>query len=58
MIPAAFEYEVPETIDAALALLSKHGDDAKILTGGHSLIPMLKLRLTQPAVVVFLRHFG
>jgi carbon-monoxide dehydrogenase medium subunit len=55
MIPRAFDYAVPKTIDEALALLAEHGDDAKVLTGGHSLIPMLKLRLAQPALVVDLR---
>ena len=55
MIPAAFDYTVPETLDEAIALLAKHGDDAKILTGGHSLIPMMKLRLAQPELVVDLR---
>lgn len=55
MIPAAFDYTVPETLDQAIALLAKHGDDAKILTGGHSLIPMMKLRLAQPELVVDLR---
>ena len=56
MIPAAFDYATPETVDEAVALLQQHGDEAKILTGGHSLIPMLKLRLAQPAVVVDLRR--
>ena len=52
MIPATFDYAVPETLDEAIALLAKHGDDAKILTGGHSLIPMMKLRLARPELVV------
>ena len=58
MIPAAFDYAAPETLDEAIALLKSHGDDAKILTGGHSLIPMLKLRLAQPGLVVDLRKIA
>jgi carbon-monoxide dehydrogenase medium subunit len=45
MIPAAFDYHAPETLDEALALLQEHGDDAKVLSGGQSLLPLLKLRL-------------
>lgn len=56
MIPAAFEYRSPETIEQALELLEKYREDAKVLSGGHSLIPALKLRLTTPAVVVDLRR--
>ncbi len=56
MIPAAFEYRAPETLEEALDLLSKHREDAKVLAGGHSLIPALKLRLAAPAVVVDLRR--
>src|SRR5215471_5341794 len=52
MIPAAFDYVRPTTLDEALGLLAKHGDDAKVLAGGHSLIPAMKLRLSQPKVVV------
>jgi carbon-monoxide dehydrogenase medium subunit len=52
MIPAAFDYVRPGTLDEALGLLSKHGEDAKVLAGGHSLIPAMKLRLSQPKVVV------
>jgi carbon-monoxide dehydrogenase medium subunit len=52
MIPAAFDYVRPTTLDEALSLLSRHGDDAKVLAGGHSLIPAMKLRLSQPKVVV------
>ncbi len=52
MIPSNFEYFAPATIDEALNLLDQHGDDCKILSGGHSLIPVLKLRLAAPAVVV------
>lgn len=52
MIPANFDYFAPKTIEEALQLLDQHGDDAKILSGGHSLIPVLKLRLASPGVVI------
>ena len=52
MYPANFDYKRPATVDEAIALLTKHGDDAKLLAGGHSLIPAMKLRLAQPKVVV------
>ncbi len=52
MIPASFEYEAPTTLDEALDLLEKHGDDAKILAGGHSLIPMMKLRFAEPEFLI------
>lgn len=52
MIPASFDYYAPASVDEAIQLLQQHGDDAKVLAGGHSLIPLLKLRLTEPAVLV------
>jgi carbon-monoxide dehydrogenase medium subunit len=52
MIPAQFDYQAPTTIDEALTLLAANPDDAKILAGGHSLIPAMKLRLAQPAMLV------
>ena len=52
MYPANFDYQRPSTIDEAIALLARHGDDAKLLAGGHSLIPAMKLRLARPKVVV------
>ena len=52
MIPSEFEYHRPETIDQALVLLTQHGDDAKILAGGHSLLPLMKLRFAEPAHLV------
>src|SRR5437870_7132585 len=55
MYPAAFDYHAPGTIKEALDLLGKHKDDAKLLAGGHSLIPMMKLRLAQPKHLVDLR---
>lgn len=52
MIPAAFEYLCPKTIPEAIGLLQQHGEDAKILSGGQSLIPMMKFRLARPAFLV------
>jgi len=52
MIPAAFDYHRPDTLDEALKLLKKHGDEAKVLSGGMSLLPMLKLRLASFAHLV------
>jgi aerobic carbon-monoxide dehydrogenase medium subunit len=52
MIPAAFDYHAPNTIGEATALLARLGEDAKILSGGQSLIPLMKLRLASPAHVV------
>src|SRR5919108_5522379 len=52
MIPLAFDYEVAESVDHAIELLGQHGEDAKLLAGGHSLLPIMKLRLAAPAVLV------
>jgi aerobic carbon-monoxide dehydrogenase medium subunit len=52
MIPAPFDYEVAESTAHALALLAEHGEEAKLLAGGHSLLPMMKVRLAQPAVLI------
>ena len=49
MIPAAFDYVVADSADAAVAALSSNGDDAKLLAGGHSLLPLMKFRLATPA---------
>ncbi|MDJ0628956.1 MAG: xanthine dehydrogenase family protein subunit M [Rhodobacter sp.] len=46
MIPAGFEYHRPGDIESALSILTQHGDEARVIAGGHSLIPMMKLRLT------------
>jgi len=48
MIPAPFDYSAPSTLEEAIALLQEHGDEAKILAGGHSLLPMMKLRFASP----------
>jgi aerobic carbon-monoxide dehydrogenase medium subunit len=52
MIPAAFDYFAPHSLEEAVALLEEHGDDAKILAGGQSLIPAMRFRLASPAVLV------
>jgi carbon-monoxide dehydrogenase medium subunit len=52
MIPGRFEYHAPTSLDAAISLLSRHKDDAKILSGGQSLIPLMKLRLAGPAHLI------
>ena len=52
MIPAQFEYVAPTTVEEALSLLSQHGDDAKIIAGGQSLLPVLRMRLNAPEVVI------
>ena len=52
MIPAEFEYQAPKTMDEALRILGRHGDEAKILAGGHSLLPLMKLRLASPRYIV------
>ena len=52
MFPAAFDYIAPTALDEVLSLLSQHGDDAKVLAGGQSLIPLLKLRFAAPTILV------
>jgi len=52
MIPAAFDYVRADSVDNAISLLGEHGEDAKLLAGGHSLLPLMKLRLAAPAVLV------
>jgi len=52
MIPAAFDYLAPTTVEEALSALSQHGDDAKIMAGGQSLLPVLRMRLNAPEVVI------
>jgi carbon-monoxide dehydrogenase medium subunit len=52
MIPASFDYVRAGSVDEAIGLLSEHGDDAKLLAGGHSLLPLMKLRLAQPAMLI------
>ncbi len=52
MIPGPFDYHKPESLEDAVGLLNDLGDDAKVLAGGHSLIPLMKLRLAEPAHLV------
>ena len=52
MIPAAFDYVRAGSADEAIALLGEHGDEAKLLAGGHSLLPLMKLRLAIPSVLI------
>lgn len=52
MYPAEFEYFSPRTVDEALELLTRHGEDAKILAGGQSLLPMMKLRIASPRYLI------
>ncbi|MGI8664185.1 MAG: FAD binding domain-containing protein [Acidimicrobiales bacterium] len=52
MIPAAFDYVRAESAEHAVRLLGEHGDEAKLLAGGHSLLPLMKLRLATPAVLI------
>ena len=52
MIPAAFDYVRAHSAQEAISLLSEYGDEAKLLAGGHSLLPMMKLRLAVPTVLI------
>jgi carbon-monoxide dehydrogenase medium subunit len=52
VIPVAFSYARPDSLESALALLAEHGEDATVLAGGHSLLPVMKLRLAAPEVVI------
>ena len=56
MIPAQFDYVAPESLDEALSALQAGGEDAKVLAGGHSLLPLMKLRLAAPSLLVDLRR--
>src|SRR5829696_6069935 len=51
-VPAQFEYEVASSVDEAIGLLPRDGPESRLLAGGHSLIPMMKLRLAFPAVLI------
>jgi carbon-monoxide dehydrogenase medium subunit len=52
VIPAAFDYVRAESAEEAISLIGQHGDEAKFIAGGHSLLPMMKLRLAQPSVLI------
>ncbi|MEQ7847140.1 FAD binding domain-containing protein [Nocardioides kribbensis] len=56
MIPAQFDYLAPTTVEEAVAALAEHGDDAKILAGGQSLLPVLRMRLNAPEMVIDLNR--
>lgn len=56
MIPAEFDYEAPESLEDAVGMLQSSGEDAKLLAGGHSLLPLMKLRLAAPALLIDLRR--
>jgi aerobic carbon-monoxide dehydrogenase medium subunit len=58
MIPAPFDYQRAGSVDEAIDLLASNGDDAKLLAGGHSLLPLMKLRLAQPTVLVDIGRIG
>ena len=55
VIPGKFEYHRPSSVDEAIALLTQHGDDSRLLAGGHSLIPMMKFRLAAPEHLIDLQ---
>ena len=52
MIPAKFDYKPAQSKDEAISLLGEYGDEAKLLAGGHSLLPLMKLRLATPEVLI------
>jgi carbon-monoxide dehydrogenase medium subunit len=58
VIPASFDYVAPTSVADALAALAEHGDDAKVLGGGQSLLPILRMRLNAPSVVIDLGRIG
>ena len=58
MIPAKFDFVRAGSADEAVSLLAEHGDDAKLIAGGHSLLPLMKLRLATPAVLVDVARIG
>jgi carbon-monoxide dehydrogenase medium subunit len=58
MIPAPFDYQRAGSVDEAIGLLGSNGEDAKLLAGGHSLLPLMKLRLAQPTVLVDIGRIG
>jgi carbon-monoxide dehydrogenase medium subunit len=58
MIPAEFDYAVAESVDDAIRLLGEGGPDARLLAGGHSLLPLMKLRFSAPSLLVDLRKVG
>ena len=58
MKPSPFDYVAPDSIDEVLRLLTEHGDDAKVMAGGQSLVPLLNMRLAIPSLLIDLEHVG
>jgi carbon-monoxide dehydrogenase medium subunit len=58
VIPAAFDYEVAESVDHAVSLLGEHGEEAKLLAGGHSLLPLMRVRLASPSMLIDIGRLG
>jgi aerobic carbon-monoxide dehydrogenase medium subunit len=58
MYPSRFRYEAPRSLDEAIGLLHEAGDDAKVLAGGQSLVPLMKLRFAEPALIVDINNIG
>jgi aerobic carbon-monoxide dehydrogenase medium subunit len=58
VIPAEFDYRRASTLDEAISLLGEHGEDAKLLAGGHSLLPLMRLRLAMPSVLIDIGRVG
>src|SRR5918995_5658849 len=58
MLPSRFEYHRPDSLEEAMHLLAEHGDEAKVLAGGQSLIPVMKLRFAAPAHLVDIGRLG
>jgi aerobic carbon-monoxide dehydrogenase medium subunit len=58
MKPASFDYHAPATLDVAVSLLQRHADDARLLAGGQSLLPMMNFRLATPAVIIDLNRIS
>src|SRR5436853_4028868 len=56
LIPGSFDYLAAHSINEAVALLDRHGEDAKVLAGGQSLIPLLRFRLASPAILIDINH--
>jgi carbon-monoxide dehydrogenase medium subunit len=58
MIPGAFDYLAPNSVEEAVALLAQHGDDAKVLAGGQSLIPAMRFRLASPTILIDINNLS
>ena len=58
MIPSSFEYHRPSDLAAAIGILAEHGDEARVLAGGHSLIPLMKMRMADVTHLIDLQGLG